>query len=56
MTFPGISRALFVAKDWTGVVPVKITGYEPKLRRTYTATESAYVRATPPPRREDAVG
>ncbi len=43
VTFPGISRALFVAKDWTGVVPVKITGYAPKLRRTYTATESAYV-------------
>ena len=26
-----------------GVVPVKITGYAPKVRRTYPATESAYV-------------
>ena len=43
VTFPGISRVIFVAKDWTGVVPVKITGYAPKLRRTYAATESAYV-------------
>ena len=51
VTFPGISRVIFVAKDWTGVVPVKITGYAPKLRRTFAATEAAYV----PPRRRRAV-
>ncbi len=51
VTFPGISRVIFVTKDWTGVVPVKITGYAPKLRRTYPATETAYVA----PRRRRAV-
>lgn len=51
VTFPGISRVIFVAKDWTGVVPVKITGYAPKLRRTYPAADGAYV----PPRRRRAV-
>jgi curved DNA-binding protein CbpA len=51
VTFPGISRAIFVAAGWTGVVPVRITGYEPKRRRTYAATESAYV----PMRRRKAV-
>jgi hypothetical protein len=50
VTFPGISRVIFVTKDWTGVVPVKITGYAPKLRRTYRATEAVYV----PPRRRRA--
>lgn len=50
VTFPGISRVIFVTKDWTGVVPVKITGYAPKLRRTYHATEAVYV----PPRRRRA--
>ncbi len=50
--FPGISRAVFVTKDWTGVVPVKITGYEPKPRRVPPATSAAYV----PPRRRRVVG
>jgi hypothetical protein len=44
VAFPGISRVLFVANQWTGVIPVKITGYEPKHRRTIPATDSAYVR------------
>lgn len=48
--FPGISRAVFVAREWTGVVPVKITGYEAKRRRPPSA-EMAYV----PPRRRRAV-
>ncbi len=51
VTFPGISRVIFVTKGWTGVVPVKITGYAPKLRRTYPATEAAYVA----PRRRRAI-
>ncbi|HEY8172487.1 MAG TPA: J domain-containing protein [Dehalococcoidia bacterium] len=44
VSFPGISRVLFVANDWTGVVPVKITGYNPKARRVPPATEMPYVR------------
>jgi hypothetical protein len=44
VAFPGISRVLFVANQWTGVIPVKVTGYEPKPRRTIPATDSAYVR------------
>jgi len=48
--FPGISRIVFVARDWAGVVPVKITGYEAKRRRP-PATSAAYV----PPRRRRAV-
>jgi hypothetical protein len=44
VTFPGISRVLFVANQWTGVIPVKITGYEPTRRRIVTPTDSAYVR------------
>jgi hypothetical protein len=35
----------------TGVVPVKVTGFEAKRRNTYPATKSAYV----PPRRRRAV-
>ncbi len=50
VAFPGISRVVFVAKDWTGVVPVKVTGYEPK-RRKPPASNMAYV----PPRRRRAV-
>jgi len=51
--FPGISRVQFVSRDWTGTVPVRITGYAPKLRRVFPATtNSAYV----PPRRRRAVG
>ncbi len=42
--FPGLSRALFVTKGWTGVVPVKITGYEPKRRRLPYAADMPYVR------------
>lgn len=53
VAFPGLSRVLFVTKDWTGVVPVKITGYEPKARRTPpAATNAAYV----PSRRRRVVG
>jgi hypothetical protein len=48
--FPGISRVVFVARDWTGVVPVKITGYEAKRRKPPSST-AAYV----PPRRRRAV-
>jgi len=51
VTFPGISRVVFVSRDWTGVVPVKITGYEAKRARTPRATESAYVA----PRRRRAL-
>jgi hypothetical protein len=51
VAFPGLSRIVFVSKEWTGTVPVRITGYAPKLRRTYPATSSAYV----PPRRRRAV-
>jgi hypothetical protein len=51
VSFPGISRVVFVAREWSGVTSVKITGYAPKLRRTYPATNAAYV----PPRRRRAV-
>jgi hypothetical protein len=44
VTFPGLSRVLFVANQWTGTIPVKITGYEPIRRRVVPATDSAYVR------------
>ncbi len=50
VAFPGLSRAVFVARDWTGVVPVKITGFETKRRRP-PASSAAYV----PPRRRRAV-
>ena len=50
VTFPGISRITFVAKEWTGVVPVKITGYEAKRRRP-PASNAQYV----PNRRRRAV-
>jgi hypothetical protein len=43
VAFPGISRVQFVTRDWTGTVPVKITGYAPKVRRYVRATPSAYV-------------
>jgi len=43
VTFPGISRVIFVAKDWTGVVPVKINGYVVKQRRTVPPADSAFV-------------
>jgi hypothetical protein len=44
VTFPGISRVLFVGNQWTGVIPVRVTGYEPTKRRVVPATDSAYVR------------
>jgi hypothetical protein len=44
VAFPGLSRVLFVANQWTGTVPVKVTGYEPVRRRIVPATDSAYVR------------
>jgi hypothetical protein len=50
VSFPGLSRITFVAKEWTGVVPVKVTGFEAKRRRP-PATPSQYV----PPRRRRAV-
>jgi hypothetical protein len=50
VTFPGISRVVFVAKDWTGVVPVKITGFQVQ-RRKPPASNMAYV---PPRRRRTA--
>jgi hypothetical protein len=47
--FPGLSRVTIVANDWTGTVPVRVTGYEPKRRRTVPATHASddmrYVRA-----------
>ncbi len=43
--FPGLSRVLFVANGWTGVVPVKIAGFESKTRRVPpAATSSAWAR------------
>jgi len=50
VAFPGLSRITFVSKEWTGVVPAKITGFEAKRRRA-PATPSRYV----PPRRRRAV-
>jgi len=44
VAFPGVSRVLFVANDWTGVVPVRVTGYNPKARRVPKATNMPYVR------------
>ena len=42
--FPGLSRVLFVTNEWTGVVPVRIIGYEPKLRFVPPSAEMPYVR------------
>ena len=50
VAFPGLSRITFVSKEWTGVVPVKISGFEAKRRRP-PASSSQYV----PPRRRRAV-
>lgn len=44
--FPGLSRVLFVSTTWTGVVPVKITGFETKRRRVVPLANGQYV----PPR------
>jgi DnaJ-domain-containing protein 1 len=44
--FPGLSRVLFVTRDWTGVVRVKITGFETKRRRVVPLSAARYV----PPR------
>jgi hypothetical protein len=43
VVFPGISRVVFVAKDWSGTIPVRITGFVAKPRNVYPATDSAYV-------------
>jgi hypothetical protein len=50
VAFPGISRVVFVSKEWTGVAPVKITGFEAK-RRKPPSSSALYV----PPRRRRAV-
>jgi hypothetical protein len=42
--FPGLSRVTFVTPGWTGVVPVKITGFQTKQRRPAPATDARYVR------------
>lgn len=42
VTFPGISRVIFVTRAWTGVVPVKITGYEPKRRKMPASADMSY--------------
>jgi curved DNA-binding protein CbpA len=49
VAFPGISRVVFVTRDWAGVVPVKVTGYQPKRRKVPVASEMAY---TPTRRRK----
>ncbi|MBI2723791.1 MAG: DnaJ domain-containing protein [Chloroflexi bacterium] len=51
VTFPGLSRVVFVARDWSGVVPVKVNGFRVKARRVVPATSAAYV----PGRRRRAV-
>lgn len=51
VTFPGISRVVVVAGDWTGVIPVRVTGYVPKVRNRYGGSQTQYV----PPRRRRAV-
>ena len=43
VAFPGLSRVSVVTNNWTGVVPVAITGFETKSRRVLPSTESAYV-------------
>ncbi|MBF6599208.1 MAG: J domain-containing protein [Dehalococcoidia bacterium] len=46
VSFPGLSRVQFVTRDWTGSVPLKITGYEPKRRRVPPLPAAMpYVRA-----------
>lgn len=52
VSFPGVSRVQFVTREWTGTVPVRVTGYAPKIKRYIKATDSAYV----PSRRRRAVG
>lgn len=44
--FPGLSRVQFVARDWTGTVPVKITGFQTKRARIVPLAQGRYV----PPR------
>lgn len=43
--FPGLSRVQFVTRDWTGTVPVKITGFETKRRRVVPLADARYVRS-----------
>jgi hypothetical protein len=44
--FPGLSRVQFVGRDWTGTVPVKITGFQTKRTRIVPLAQGRYV----PPR------
>jgi hypothetical protein len=44
--FPGLSRVQFVTRDWTGTVPVKITGFQTKRTRVVPIAGGRYV----PPR------
>jgi DnaJ-domain-containing protein 1 len=44
--FPGLSRVQFVARDWTGTVPVKIIGFQTKRARVVPLAQGRYV----PPR------
>jgi hypothetical protein len=41
--FPGLSRVLFVTATWTGVIPVRISGFEAKTRRVTSPVDMAYV-------------
>ena len=52
VAFPGVSRVQFVTREWTGTVPVRVTGYAPKIKRYIKATDAAYV----PSRRRRVVG
>ncbi|MEX2245869.1 MAG: DnaJ domain-containing protein [Dehalococcoidia bacterium] len=45
VTFPGLSRVLIVTNTWTGTVPVRVTGYAGKPRRTPEPTAMRYVRS-----------
>lgn len=47
VAFPGLSRVVFVARDWSGVVPVKISGFEARRRRAPPAAAMPYVRSRP---------
>lgn len=43
--FPGLSRVQFVTNEWTGSVPLKITGFQAKRTRFVPASEARYVPA-----------
>jgi hypothetical protein len=44
VAFPGLSRVLFVTNDWTGVIPVRITGYRTKPRPVRPSADMQYAR------------